>query len=262
MKKIVFFGMLAFLAATVIGFGIWYHTPKTFLSAIDAEMITRIEVFNGGTGGRFTIANEEEIQAIVDSIQSTPTKRGKMSARYDGIGFSLTFFGEGEEDVEAFALNGINTLHDGRFFYHAEQELSCYAYLERLEAQYVLSATAADWGISLEALEAAPNGLTLVCRQSGGYATGDLNTGSFFTVEQFVNDAWCEVARLPQENDVVWTGEAWLIPREHTLRWQVDWTWLYGALSAGDYRIGKEIMQFHAAAQYEKTMAYAEFSIP
>jgi hypothetical protein len=41
----------------------------------------------------------------------------------------------------------------------------------------------------------------------------------------------------------------------------VDWGWLYGALPSGQYRIGKEIMNFRGAGDFDKSMAYAEFTV-
>ena len=64
-----------------------------------------------------------------------------------------------------------------------------------------------------------------------------------------------------RDKEVGWTAEAWIIPMNDTVEWEVDWEWLYGSLTEGRYRIGKEIMDFRGTGDYDKEMHYAEFEI-
>ena len=52
-----------------------------------------------------------------------------------------------------------------------------------------------------------------------------------------------------------------MIQKEDTTQWDVNWEWLYGELPAGEYRIGKEIMNFRGAGDYDTEMLYAGFVI-
>ena len=117
------------------------------------------------------------------------------------------------------------------------------------------------WGITLEVEEVSPGGLTIVCHQSGGEKVFDLMTGSYYVVQKLEQSDWVDVPYLPQEYDVAWTSEAWLIPREGTTRWSVNWKWLYGELPAGQYRIGKPVSNFRGTGDYESDMVYARFVI-
>lgn len=119
-----------------------------------------------------------------------------------------------------------------------------------------------DWGVTLTAKDVTDRGLTIVCTQSGGEITGELQTGSPYTVQKLVNGEWQKVEYTAiDEEQVAWTMEAWGIPKDSTLEWEVDWSWLYNELPAGQYRIGKEIMDFREAGDYDKTMMYAAFEI-
>ena len=69
------------------------------------------------------------------------------------------------------------------------------------------------------------------------------------------------VEYIPHEYDVGWTDEAWIIQKENTTMWNVIWEWLYGELPAGEYRIGKEIMNFRGTGDYDKEIVYADFII-
>ena len=118
-----------------------------------------------------------------------------------------------------------------------------------------------QWGISLGADNVTASGLTIVCSHSGGENVAQLNTGSYYIIQKVDKAGWEDVAYLLQEYDVSWTAEAWLIRKESTTEWEVNWEWLYGELPAGEYRIGKEIMNFRDTGDYDTEMVYAGFVI-
>ena len=119
-----------------------------------------------------------------------------------------------------------------------------------------------NWGVTLKAENITANGLTLVCTQTGGEATGSLQTGSWYIIEKWTQaTGWTEVDYVSQEYDITWTQEAYMIPKEEKIEWEVNWEWLYGKLPTGKYRIGKEIMDFREAGNYDSAIYYAEFEI-
>ena len=115
-----------------------------------------------------------------------------------------------------------------------------------------------SWGITLSAKNVTSTGLTIVCEQAGGNPTGELQTGSYYILETLQDGTWNEVDCIAQ---VAWTSEAWIITQDSTVSWDVDWEWLYRKLSPGIYRIGKNIMDFRGAGDYDSKMFYAEFAI-
>lgn len=118
------------------------------------------------------------------------------------------------------------------------------------------------WGITLTVKNVTPTGLTLICTQSGGEPTGELETGSYYTVQRLMNGEWLKAEYTEiDEEQVGWTGEGWLIPKEDTVEWEVDWSWLYDELPAGQYRIGKEIVDFRETGDFDTAILYAEFTI-
>jgi len=117
-----------------------------------------------------------------------------------------------------------------------------------------------EWGIILEAEKVTPSGLTILCHQSGGDDVGELTTGSYYVIQKMEEEGWVDVEYLPHEYDIGWTMEAWMIKKEDTTRWEINWEWLYGELPAGEYRIGKQVSNGRYG-QYEDEMAYAEFVI-
>ena len=117
-----------------------------------------------------------------------------------------------------------------------------------------------NWGIILTAENITSTTLTLVCTQSGGESTGELETGSWFILEKWTQEVgWEEVEYIKEKNDLQWTMETYSIPVEDTVKWEINWTNIYEKLSSGKYRIGKEIMDFRKAGDYDTAIYYAEF---
>lgn len=128
---------------------------------------------------------------------------------------------------------------------------------ERVQAEQKLA-----WGLTFTAKDVTPTGLTIVCTQSGGEPTGELQTGSYYFIEKKEDDVWVKVEYTEIEEDKVgWTTEAWIIAPDSTLEWEVDWSWLHGELPAGEYRIGKSVMDWRAPGDYDEAGIYAEFRI-
>lgn len=118
-----------------------------------------------------------------------------------------------------------------------------------------------DWGVELLTENITPSGLTIICNQAGGTNVFELNTGSFYVIQKLVETGYVDVEYLPQEYDIGWTSEAYIINKDGSTKWDINWEWLYGKLTAGEYRIGKEIMNFRGPGDFDQEMVYAHFEI-
>lgn len=117
------------------------------------------------------------------------------------------------------------------------------------------------WGLTLTAKDVTSTGCTLVFTQSGGTPTGKLQSGSYFIMECYTNGEWKEVEQLPQEYAVPWTMESWGIINNDSTEYPGKWSFRYGELPAGKYRIGKNVMDFRKPADYDTKMYYAYFEV-
>lgn len=116
------------------------------------------------------------------------------------------------------------------------------------------------WGITLSAENITPVGLTIKCTQSAGEPTGELQTGSWYIIENWTKEnGWKEMPYVIE--GVGWTSEAWIIPINDTCEWKVNWEWLYGTLPKGKYRIGKQIDDFRDSGNYDTSTYHVEFEI-
>ena len=135
-KRNIIRSLIAVIVILLVLLAVWYFSPRTFLKGVEAGDVTASSVFDGNTGNGFDIDDPEEIQAIVENIQSTPMKRDKISVNYSGFSFRMNFYGENGRVLDSFVVNSTDTIRSDPFFYCCDGGL-CYDYLGELEAQYV-----------------------------------------------------------------------------------------------------------------------------
>ena len=118
-----------------------------------------------------------------------------------------------------------------------------------------------SWGVTLTMDHITPTSATLICTQEGGDPTGELQTGSWYMIENWTQEnGWMEVERVFQ-GDLAWTMEAWAIPQNKKSEWNVNWEFLYGELPPGKYRIAKEVMDFRKTGDFDTSIYFADFMI-
>lgn len=75
-KKLVISGV-AILSLLVLA-AVCYSMPKTFGKNIAPSEVDHINVFDGNTGVAFLIEDPQDIQYIVETVQSHPMKRAGL----------------------------------------------------------------------------------------------------------------------------------------------------------------------------------------
>ena len=122
--------------------------------------------------------------------------------------------------------------------------------------------TAEDpWGLTLSVKDVTTTGLTLVITQEGGSPTGTLQYGSNYTLEVEQDGTWQNVPDIVDGN-FAWDGMAYLVTMDGETEQAVDWDWLFGPLSPGQYRLSKEFMDFRDTGDYDTQLYEVEFDIP
>lgn len=120
------------------------------------------------------------------------------------------------------------------------------------------------WNLEMAVSDVTPSGLTVEFIQHGpfvGYDRAELHFGSEYSLEKWTGTNWEPVEMLPQEHEVAWTTEAYLINRNATTIQRIDWEWLYGELPPGRYMLGKSVDLFRGTGDSEINMFWAEFTI-
>ena len=127
----------------------------------------------------------------------------------------------------------------------------------------------ADWPPSTFKTVNNLEGVTISVKQSSVSSTGltivmsnrtdrSFSYGEFFSLDKKVNDNWVEVPVIGSGFD----DPALHLNAKHTKEWDINWEWLYGELTKGDYRIIKEVFDsYEATGIYEVYPLAAEFVV-
>ncbi len=114
-----------------------------------------------------------------------------------------------------------------------------------------------QFGILMSAKDVTPTGCTVVIQQSGGNIHGELQTGASFQLYRKENESWVNL--LPE--DAAWNSIAYMINVGSTTELELNWSYIWGELPAGEYKLEKEIMDFCGPGEYEAQTYSTCFSI-
>lgn len=132
--------------------------------------------------------------------------------------------------------------------------------LSTTEGIYYDDTEVADIGLSIRIDNVSRSGAELFFVQSDGNPKGDLQYGDDFIIEKNVKGEWTE-APIVVAGDYGFNAIAYRITKDGATDFEIDWEWLYGELEPGEYRIGKEVMDFVETGSYDKYMVYVHFII-
>lgn len=116
------------------------------------------------------------------------------------------------------------------------------------------------WGLQLSAKDVTSESLTIVFQQSGGSPSGELQTGSWFSLEVHDQNEWKPLETNPLI-DYAWNSIAYRIKKNEATELKTEWKWLYGELSIGSYRLGKKVMDFRKSGDFDEEIYYVYFTI-
>jgi len=121
-----------------------------------------------------------------------------------------------------------------------------------------------DWGLTLSVENVTSTCLTLVVTQNGGNPTGNLDTGEAYRLITLEDGVWKAVEELPLPEGVDgrgWNSIAYSIPENETVKFNINWEWIFGELPNGTYRLIKEFMDFRETGDYDTFEYWVEFEI-
>lgn len=165
---------------------------------------------------------------------------------------ALTYFVDGWwSQYGSQALEILDTLS----FDTAVKEGGAYIYSQESEIEAI--------ALQLSLKNISPTGVTLVFNQYNKEApTGELEFGADYAIERLTDGKW-EALPGPVEGseseNYAFNDVAYLIKPESKMEKEVDWEWLHGPLSPGNYRIKKVVYDFRGTGDFDEYMIYAEF---
>lgn len=131
------------------------------------------------------------------------------------------------------------------------KEGGVYIYSRESEAEVI--------GLQFSLKNISRTGATLVFDQYDiDTVSGELTYGDDFVIETKKEGKWT-AAQIVLEGDYGFHDIAYTIATENTTESELNWEWLYGELPPGEYRIGKNVMDFRGSGDYDQYMVYACF---
>lgn len=115
-----------------------------------------------------------------------------------------------------------------------------------------------NWGITLRAENATPNGATIIMSQEGGYLPNRLIYGADYNIQKYEDNQWVNVEPI---TELVWFTVAYSVPLNDSVTWNIDWNNTFGTLEPGLYRFCKGITDHRAPGDNDYATFYAEFEI-
>lgn len=124
---IVFAIIIVVVAAGLI----WWNSPCT-ITDISPEKVSKIEIFNGGTGKEYTITDEFDIIHIIRNLNEVSLKREKISLGYMGYSLRTTIYKHNGNVYKRFIINSRDTIRKDPFFYRDSSESIDYDYIQKI----------------------------------------------------------------------------------------------------------------------------------
>ena len=113
-------------------------------------------------------------------------------------------------------------------------------------------------GLSLEikANTVSESGLTVIIRNS---TQNEYTFGSIYWVEKKINDKWYQVPDILE--NTAWSAVGYPVVGSSFIEMEINWEWINGKLSAGNYRVIKDCSYSRSPGDYDKYYVSAEFII-
>ena len=118
-----------------------------------------------------------------------------------------------------------------------------------------------DWRLILTAEDITISSMTLVFVQNGGTVKGKLSTGEWYYLQRLTEEGWSNLERIPEAEKLYWALSAIPLPLGESTEVLVDWESLYGQLTPGQYRIGKDVQDRVEMVSCDETVMWFEFEI-
>ncbi len=89
----------------------------------------------------------------------------------------------------------------------------------------------------------------------------EIETGDDYRLEYFneTNQSWEDLGLII--DNAAFNAIAYIVPKDKPLELEIDYSWFYGELAPGSYRVAKTIVDFRATGDYDQYTYHAEFTI-
>jgi hypothetical protein len=115
-----------------------------------------------------------------------------------------------------------------------------------------------ELGLMVSVKNVSKTGATLIFQQFDSSVKTELSFGENIIIEKKTESGWKE-ADIAADGEYGYNAVAHLIHLDGTTEYQYDWSWLYGELDAGEYRISVTVTNRQSGGNQDSEVIYAHF---
>ncbi len=123
--------VLIVIVLLLLGGLLWWNLPS-HITSIKPEKVSKIEIFDGGTGKSTSITEQKDIEHIIQNLNSVTVNKKGISLFYLGYSFRTTIYKTNGKVYKKFILNSGDTLRKDPFFYQSKSGNIDYDYIKGL----------------------------------------------------------------------------------------------------------------------------------
>lgn len=116
----------------ILFFGLTYLPQK--IVNIKPEQVSRIIIFDGGTGYETEITDRESIHHIINNLNTITFHKDKLALFYMGFSYRTTIFNDQGKPIKKLTINSPDTIRYKGFFYKTRGYQIDYEYIKELVA--------------------------------------------------------------------------------------------------------------------------------
>ena len=131
-KRAAIFASIAAILLVIIA--IWFNATIDLMN-LNTNEVAEIVVFNGNTGKETRIADESQIENIINNLNDIKMKRWQPSVGYMGYSFKVTIYlsdGKKADGWNDFIINSGDTIRKDPFFYTVVEGSLDYDYIDSI----------------------------------------------------------------------------------------------------------------------------------
>ena len=120
------------LTILAVATGVWWLIPTKMITN-NAEQISYIKVGNGSTGKQFTITDKDDINSIIQMLQTTTIKKTEFNGARSGFIYTIGLYSNDGTLYKKLTLISESSIVIGSFLYHVQGDAIDLTLLKQLE---------------------------------------------------------------------------------------------------------------------------------
>lgn|GEM_PF-5320052 len=224
----------------------------------DLKDITEVELTSGSDGTIIYITDADQLEKLVQPFNDSEFLKGESANNSTGWSYRLRFWQDDKMQVEIVVTDD-KVIKYKDYFYQIESgaiDLKYYEELLNYDADSCV-AVETDFGVEMIIESVTPKGLSFFFENT---TENEYTYGGDYLLYVNNNNSWEPVQ--PIIENWGFTSEGYpLFPDSKTDLTSIDWTWLYGELSSGEYRFQKTILYVRSLGDFDKYVFEQDFSL-